>query len=220
MRTVIAGGHGKIALRLATLLANRGDEVVSVVRNPDHRAEVEATGAAVAVVDLERAAPADLAPHLAGADAVVFAAGAGPGSTAERKDTVDRAAAELLAEAAARAGVRRYVLVSSTGVDQEPDPGRGEVWAAYITAKKAAEDALRARPDLDLTIVRPGPLTNDPGVGRVRLSKDHLERREVTRDDTAAVLAAILEAPGTTGLTLELMGGENDILEAVTAVQA
>lgn len=219
MRTVIAGGHGKIALRLATLLANRGDEVVSVVRNPDHRADVEATGAAVAVVDLEKAAPGDLASHLKGADAVVFAAGAGPGSTAERKDTVDRAAAELLAEAAAQAGVRRYLLISSTGVDQEPDPDRGEVWVAYIRAKKAAEDALRARSDLDLTIVRPGPLTDDPGVGRVALSKGHLDRTEITRDDTAAVLAALLQAPRTAGLTLELMGGDADILEAVAAVQ-
>ncbi|MFC5946802.1 NAD(P)H-binding protein [Pseudonocardia lutea] len=219
MRTVIAGGHGKIALRLATLLANRGDEVVGVVRNPEHRADVEATGASVAVLDLEQASSTELAAHLEGADAVVFAAGAGPGSTAERKDTVDRAAAELLADAAKEAGVRRYLLVSSTGVDQEPDPDRGEVWVAYVRAKKAAEDALRDRSDLDLTVVRPGPLTDDPGVGRVRLSAGPLERTPIARDDTAAVLAALLEAPDTAGLTLELMGGDDDILEAVAAVR-
>jgi nucleoside-diphosphate-sugar epimerase len=220
MRTVIAGGHGKIALRLATVLANQGHEAVGVVRNPDHRADVEQTGATVVVADLEKAGAADLAPHLKGADAVVFAAGAGPGSTAERKDTVDRAAAELLADAAAQAGVRRYVLVSSTGVDQEPDPNRGEVWVAYLRAKKAAEDALRERTDLDLTILRPGPLTDDPGVGKVALSTGPLERRDVTRDDTAAVLAALLEAPGTAGLTLELMGGDQDVVGAVAGVQA
>ncbi|GAA1873056.1 NAD(P)H-binding protein [Pseudonocardia ailaonensis] len=218
MRIVIAGGHGQIALRLATLLTARGDEVTGVVRNPDHRADVEATGASVAVVDLESAAATDLAPHLEGADAVVFAAGAGPGSTAERKDTVDRAAAELLADAAAAAGVRRYLLVSATGVDAEPDPARGEVWVAYIRAKKAAEDALLGRTDLDLTILRPGTLTNDPAVGRVALSTGSLERREVTRDDVAAVLAALLAAPGTDGLTLELMGGDSPIAEAVAAV--
>lgn len=219
MRTVIAGGHGKIALRLATLLANQGHEVVGVVRNPDHRADVEQTGASAVVLDLESASAADLAPALKGADAVVFAAGAGPGSTAARKDTVDRAAAVLLADAAAQAGVRRYVLVSATGVDQPVDPARGEVWAAYVAAKKAAEDALRGRPDLDLTIVRPGTLTDDPGVGKVALSTGPLDRVDVTRDDVAAVLAAVLEAPGTAGLILELMGGTDDIVGAVAAVQ-
>jgi nucleoside-diphosphate-sugar epimerase len=218
MRIVIAGGHGQIALRLATLLAAHGDGVVGLVRNPDHRTDVEGTGAAVAVVDLESASAAELAPHLREADAVVFAAGAGPGSTAERKDTVDRAAAELLADAAAEAGVRRYLLVSATGVDAEPDPERGEVWAAYVRAKKAAEEALRPRTDLDLTILRPGPLTNDPATGRVALSTGTLERAEVTRDDVAAVLAALLQAPGTAGLTLELMGGDTAIADAVAAL--
>jgi uncharacterized protein YbjT (DUF2867 family) len=219
MRTVIAGGHGKIALRLATLLAHRGDEVVGVVRNPDHREDVGVTGAEVVVLDLESAGPDELAPALRGADAVVFAAGAGPGSSAERKDTVDRAAAVLLADAAAQAGVRRYLLVSSTGTDSEPDPARGEVWAAYIRAKKAAEDALRPRTDLDLTVLRPGPLTDDPGVGRVALSTGPLDRVEVTRDDVAAVLAALLDTPGTAGLTLELMGGDTAVTDAVAEVK-
>jgi len=219
MRTVIAGGHGKIALRLATLLVSRGDEVVGVVRNPDHRADVEDTGASVVVLDLESATATELATHLAGADAVVFAAGAGPGSGAARKDTVDRAAAELLADAAAQAAVRRYLLVSSTGVDADLDPGSDEVWVAYLRAKRAAEQALRPRTDLDLTILRPGPLTDDPGEGRVRMSTGPLDRRAVTRDDTAAVLAALLAAPGTSGLTLELMGGDTPIAEAVAEVQ-
>lgn len=220
MRTVIAGGHGKIALRLATLLANQGHEAVGVVRNPEHRADVEQTGASVAVLDLESATAEDLAPVVRGADAVVFAAGAGPGSSAARKDSVDRAAAELLADAAAQAGVRRYVLVSATGVTAEPDASRGEVWVAYVRAKKAAEDALLNRSDLDLTIVRPGTLTDEPGLGKVALSTGALDRVDVTRDDVAAVLAAVLEAPGTAGLTLELMGGDDDIVGAVAAVQA
>ncbi|MCW0213025.1 MAG: SDR family oxidoreductase [Pseudonocardia sp.] len=220
MRTVIAGGHGKIALRLATLLAGRGDEVVGVVRNPDHRDEVEATGASCVVLDLESASAADLAPSLAGADSVVFAAGAGPNSGAARKDTVDRAAAELLADAAAQAGVRRYLLVSSTGVDDEPAPDRGEVWGAYIAAKKAAEESIRARTDLDWTILRPGGLTNGPGVGRVLLTPPPVERGQISRDDTAAVLAALLDAPGTAGLVLELQDGDREIVEAVAAVQA
>ncbi|NMI02176.1 NAD(P)H-binding protein [Pseudonocardia acidicola] len=217
MRVVIAGGHGQIALRLATLLAGRGDEVVGVVRNPGHVADVEATGAAAAVLDLESATPGQLAAHLDGADAVVFAAGAGPGSGAARKDTVDRAAAVLLADAAAQAGVRRYLLISSTGVDAAPAEGTDEVWAAYLRAKKAAEDAIRAA-DLDWTVLRPGRLTDDPGTGRVLLAPPPVDRDEVTRDDTAAVLAALLDAPGTAGLTLELRAGEQAIPDAVTAL--
>jgi nucleoside-diphosphate-sugar epimerase len=220
MRTVIAGGHGKIGLRLATLLAGRGDEVVGVVRNPDHREDVEATGATCVVLDLESAGAADLAPHLEGADSVVFAAGAGPNSGAARKDTVDRAAAELLADAAVQAGVRRYLLVSSTGVDAEPAPDRGEVWAAYLVAKKAAEEAIRAHADLDWTILRPGLLTDYPGVGRVLLAPPPVEKGEISRDDTAAVLAALLDTPGTAGMVLELHDGDQEIHEAVAAVQS
>lgn len=217
MHVVIAGAHGKIGLRLAALLAGRGDVVTGVVRNPDHRADLERAGASAAVVDLESASAEELGAHLTGADAVVFAAGAGPGSGAARKDTVDRAAAELLATAAQVAGVRRYLLVSSPGVDAPPEPGTDKVWAAYLRAKKAAEEALRAT-DLDWTILRPGRLTDDPGTGRVLLAPPPVERSDVTRDDTAAVLAALLDAPRTARRVLELREGDHDVHEAVAAV--
>ncbi|MHA6779455.1 NAD(P)-binding oxidoreductase [Pseudonocardia saturnea] len=219
MHVVIAGGHGKIGLRLAALLAGRGDTVTGVVRNPDHRADLETAGAGVAVVDLESASVDELAAHLKGADAVVFAAGAGPGSSVQRKDTVDRAAAVLLADAAKQAGVGRYLLVSSTGVDADPEPGSGEVWIAYLKAKKAAEDAIRAT-DLAWTILRPGRLTDDPGTGKVLLASPPVDRADVTRDDTVAVLAALLDSPGTAGRVLELREGDLDINEAVSAVTA
>jgi uncharacterized protein YbjT (DUF2867 family) len=214
VHVVIAGGHGKIALLLTALLAGRGDTVTSVVRNPDHRADVEAAGATAVVLDLEAASTGDLAAHLAGVDAVVFAAGAGPGSSAARKDTVDRAAAVLLADAAAQAGVARYLLVSSTGVDAAPAPGTDEVWAAYLRAKKAAEEAIRATA-LAWTILRPGRLTDDPGTGRVLLAPPPVERGDVTRADTAAVLVALLDTPGTVGQVLELREGDVEIGEAV-----
>jgi uncharacterized protein YbjT (DUF2867 family) len=217
VQVVIAGAHGKIGLRLVALLAGRGDVVTGVVRNSDHRGDVEQAGGTVAVVDLESATADELAVHLADADAVVFTAGAGPGSGVARKDTVDRAAAELLAEAARLAGVRRYLLVSSTGVDEPLDPERDEVWAAYVKAKKAAEEALRAT-DLDWTILRPGRLTDDPGTGRVLLAPPPVERADVTRDDTAAVLAALLDSPGSVGKVLELREGDDEVHEAVAAV--
>ncbi|MFC4944868.1 NAD(P)H-binding protein [Pseudonocardia sp. GCM10023141] len=217
MHVVIAGGHGQIGLRLTSLLAERGDAVTGVIRNPAHREDLERAGATPAVLDLESATAAELAAHLEGADAVVFAAGAGPGSSAGRKDSVDRAAAVLLAEAAALAGVRRYLLVSSINVDAPPAAGTDEVWAAYLAAKKAAEDAIRAS-DLDWTIVRPGSLSDDPGTGRVRLVPASGARGAVTRDDTAAVLVALLDAPATAGAVLELFEGDVDVVAAVAAL--
>jgi uncharacterized protein YbjT (DUF2867 family) len=218
VHVVIAGGHGQIALRLTALLAGRGDVVTGVVRNPDHRADVEGAGGTPVVLDLEAATADDLAEHLTGADAVVFAAGAGPNSGVPRKDTVDRAAAVLLADAAERAGVRRYLLVSATGVDAEPAPDAGEVWAAYLRAKRAAEEALRATA-LNWTILRPGRLTDDPAVGTVLLAPS-VPPGAVTRDDTAAVLVALLDAPGTAGQTLELVEGDEDVFAAVAALAA
>jgi uncharacterized protein YbjT (DUF2867 family) len=216
VRVVIAGGHGQIALRLTALLAGRGDVVTGVVRNPDHRGDVEAAGGTALVSDLEAVTAEDLAPHLVGADAVVFAAGAGPTSGAPRKDTVDRAASVLLAEAAQLAGVQRYVQVSAINVDEEPDASRGDAWVAYVHAKRAADEALRAT-SLDWTILRPGRLTDDPGVGKVLLAPS-VPYGSITRDDVAAVLAAVLDNPGTIGQTLELVEGDDDVLAAVAAV--
>jgi uncharacterized protein YbjT (DUF2867 family) len=217
MRVVIAGGHGKIALRLERLLAARDDQAVGLVRNPDHVVDVRDAGARAEVVDLESSTPERVAELLRGADAVVFAAGAGPGSSAERKDTVDRAGAVLLADAAVLAGVPRYLLVSSTGVDAEPDPERGEVWAAYIRAKKAAEVQVAER-SVALVVLRPGPLTDDPAAGRVALAPPGLEREAVSRDDVAAVLVGLLDEPRTDGMVLDLMGGDVSISAGIEAL--
>ncbi|MCZ7417280.1 NAD(P)H-binding protein [Streptomyces sp. WMMC897] len=216
MRTVIAGGNGKIAVRLERLLTARGDEAVGLIRRPEAADAVRAAHAEPVVCDLESATAEEVASHLAGADAAVFAAGAGPGSGAERKDTMDRAGAELFAEACARAGVRRLLVVSALRVDEEPPPGTDPVFAAYLRAKGAADAAVRARTDLDWTILRPGRLTDEPGTGRVRLGPD-VTRAEVPREDVAAVLAALLDEPRTAGLTLGLVSGETPVPAAVTA---
>ena len=217
MYVVIAGGHGKIALLLTRQLSTRGDRVVGLVRNPDHVDDVEEQGAVAVVTDLESTTAEELAEHLRPADAVVFAAGAGPGSGAGRKDTVDRAAAVLLADAARLAGVRRYLLVSSANVDTPPAEGTDEVWAAYLAAKKAAEVAI-AGTDLDWTILRPGGLTDDAPTGKVTLAPPPVGYGQVTRADTAAVLLALLDRPGTAGTILELREGEVDVDAAAGAV--
>lgn len=218
MRVVIAGGHGQIALRLERLLAKRGDLPVGLIRRPAQIADVQATGASAHVCDLEDADVQQVSESLLGAEAVVFAAGAGPGSGAERKTTVDEQASVLLADAAERMGVRRFVQISSMGAGAAPDPGRGEVWGAYIGAKTRAEDDLRRR-DLDWTVLRPGRLTGDAGTGLVRLAEPPVERGAVPRDDVAAVIAALLlpGAPGA-GLTLELVGGDTPVEEAVRSL--
>ncbi|MFG1999903.1 SDR family oxidoreductase [Spirillospora sp. NPDC048911] len=217
MNVVIAGGHGQIALRLARLLTARGDHVLSLIRNPDHAGDVRETGAGPVECDLERATVDEVADQLTGADAVVFAAGAGPGSGAARKDTVDRAASVLLADAAERAGVRTFVQVSSMGAGQPPRAGTDDVWAAYVKAKGEAEDDLRAR-DLDWIVLRPGALTNDEGTGKVTLAEPEVGRGAVTRDDVAAVIVALLRASGVERRTLELVNGDTPIEAAVAAL--
>jgi uncharacterized protein YbjT (DUF2867 family) len=215
MRVVIAGGHGQIAMQLERLLAARGDDAVGIVRNPDHVADLEQVGAKAVVLDLERSSVDDLVPVLSGADAVVFAAGAGPGSGSARKDTVDRDAAVLLADGALAAGVRRYVMVSAIRAD-DADPDSDEVFQVYLRAKGAADAYVREQ-DLDWTVVRPGRLTDEPGTGQVRLGPD-VEYGEVPRADVAATLLGVLDDPATAGKQFNLVGGGTPVATALTDV--
>ncbi|MHA3022268.1 SDR family oxidoreductase [Mycobacterium sp. BMJ-28] len=215
MHVVIAGGHGKIALILERLLAERGDTVSGLIRNPAQADDLRAAGAQPVVLDLERAGAAEVADAVRGADAVVFAAGAGPGSGAARKQTVDRDAAVLLADAAEAAGVPRYVMVSAIAADDRSlDDGYDEVFRAYIRAKSEADANVRARPGLQTTIVRPGGLTDEPGTGKVRIAET-TGRGSIPRADVAAVLLAVLDDPGTAGRTFEVISGDVPVAEAL-----
>jgi uncharacterized protein YbjT (DUF2867 family) len=206
---VIAGGHGKVALRLARVLCARGHEVRSLIRNPGHAAGVHATGAEPVVADLE--ALDDLSPVVAGAEVVVFAAGAGPGSGPERKRTVDLGAAVKLRDAALAVRARRYLMVSSMGAD---DPARGsEAMRPYLEAKAQADAAVSSS-DLEWTIVRPGMLTDEPGTGSVTVGPS-VPRGAVARDDVAAVLAACLDEPRTVRATFEVVAGDTPIAQAL-----
>ncbi|MEU1533874.1 SDR family oxidoreductase [Streptomyces fagopyri] len=215
MRIVIAGGHGQIALRLERLLAARGDEVAGIIRRAEQGDDLRAAGAEPVLCDLESASVEEVAAHLRGADAAVFAAGAGPGSGTARKDTVDRGAAVLFADAAEQAGVRRYVVVSSMRAD--PSHQGDDVFDAYLRAKGAADEYVRGRTALDWTILRPGGLINDAGTGLVRLEAS-TGRGTVTRDDVAAVLAELVDTSATAGLTLELISGSTPVSVAVKSV--
>ena len=191
--------------------AGRGDEAVGLVRNPAHVADLEALGAEGVVADLE--GDADVAAAIEGADAVVFAAGAGPGSGAGRKRSMDLGGAVKLIDAARAAGVSRYLMISAMGTS---DPTAGGPMQPYLEAKAEADAALRDS-GLDWTILKPGRLTDDPGSGHVALAEALGRRGEVSRDDVAAVLAAALEEPATVGRELELLAGDTPIPEAVRA---
>lgn len=206
----IAGGHGKIALILGRLLAERGDTVRGLIRNPDQADDLRAVGIEPVVADLE--SESDIASAIRGADAVVFAAGAGPGSGDARKKTVDLGGAVKLIEAAKAEGVSRYLIVSSMGADKAPEDG-AEGFGAYLQAKFEADEAVRAS-GLDYTVIRPGGLTDDPGTGLVTIAED-TGRGKVPRADVAAVFVACLDTPSTIGQSFDLISGTTPIPDAL-----
>jgi nucleoside-diphosphate-sugar epimerase len=205
VRVVVAGGHGQIGLRLLRRLADGGHEPVGLIRRADQADDIRQVGAEPLVLDLEAADEVSL-----DADAIVFAAGAGPGSGAARKWSMDYGGAAKLM----KAGPRRYLMVSAMGASDPP--GGDEVFAVYLQAKAKADQELRAS-GLDYTIVRPGGLTDDPGTGRVRIG-ERLERGYVPRDDVAAVLYAALDRHLASGATFDLVSGDQEIEEALESL--
>ena len=212
MRIVIAGGHGQIARHFGRLVTENGHQAIAMIRDPEQIPDVQQDGMEPAMIDLEATDVAEMTEIVRGADAVVFAAGGGPDGNAARKETVDKGAAIMLADAAEAAGVRRYVMISSMGTD-DADPDSDDVFQVYLRAKKAADDDVRGR-DLDWTIVRPGRLIDDVPTGHVQLGE--LERGSVTRGDVAHVLAEVFDADNTIGKTFDVLGGDVAIKRAVS----
>jgi uncharacterized protein YbjT (DUF2867 family) len=213
MEVLVIGGHGKVGLRLLRLLARDGHRGRGVIRNPDQASDLAAVGAEPVLCDLEHGD--DLRPHLGTDDAMVFAAGAGPGSGPERKRTVDYGAAVRSMEAASDLGVTRFVLVSSIGTHDVA--GAGDAMRPYLQAKRDADDALK-QSGLEWTIVKPGQLTDAPGSGRIKVSRTFGGRAAVPRDDVALVLLECLQAPNTIGAEFELFEGDVPAREAVRSL--
>jgi uncharacterized protein YbjT (DUF2867 family) len=212
MHVVVIGGHGKVARRLLQLLAERGDRATGIIRNPNQVADLGDVGAEAIVGDIE--AMDDISGLVAGADAVVFAAGAGAGSGPERKRTVDYGGAIKLIEACRKAAIDRYLMISAMGVRNPA--ARSEQMRPYYEAKLEADQALMAS-GLDWTIVRPGMLTDDPGTGLIAVA-DELERGAIPREDVAATLLACLDEPGTAEIAFDVVSGDTPIAEAITAL--
>jgi uncharacterized protein YbjT (DUF2867 family) len=208
-RVIVIGGHGKIALQLARILSERGDEVSSVFRNPEHSDDVAGTGAKPVVADIEQLDTNTLANLLAGHDAVVFSAGAGGGNPA-RTYAVDRDAAIRAIDAAAQAGVRRFVMVSYFGAGPDHGVPGDDPFFAYAQAKAAADAHLRAS-DLDWTVLGPGRLTLEPATGRIAIG----EGKAVSRADVALVVAAALADDSTIRRTIEFNNGDVPIADAL-----
>jgi uncharacterized protein YbjT (DUF2867 family) len=211
VNVVIVGGHGKIGMRLAKLLADRGDSPRGIIRKTEQAGDLEAIGAEPIVLDIENV---EIDDAVAGSDAVVFAAGAGADSGPARKRTVDHAGAVKLADAAKGHGIRRYLIVSAIGANH-PERWSDEMkpyYEAKAEADKYVEDS-----GLDYTIVRPGGLTDDPGTGTVDLG-DAPGRGTVTRDDVALVLAELLTADNAIGKSFDLLNGETPVAEAIAAL--
>ena len=211
-RVLVIGGHGKIALLLAPLLTERGDAVTAVIRNPAHADEVRATGAEPVVFDVEHASRQELSALIAGHDAVVWSAGAGGGDPA-RTRAVDHLAAVLSMDAAADAGVRRYVMVSyfNASPDHGIDPSHS--FHAYAAAKAAADEHLRAT-DLDWTVLGPSRLTDGDATGTIDAGA--AESAEVSRANVAHVIAQTLQEPATIGRTIRFNDGAEPIADALT----
>lgn len=212
-RIAIVGGHGQVAQHLLTALRTTEHTPVALVRTEDYRVELEALGAEVRLLDIEKQDAAGFAEAFDGCQAVVFAAGGGADGNIERKRSVDLEGSLKSIEGARLAGIERFVQISAISVDEPLPEDTDEVWRVYVEAKRDADAALRAS-DLAWTIIRPGRLTNDPATGLVALGAD-VERGEVTRADVAAVVAACLDEESTTGQQWNLVNGEVSVADAV-----
>lgn len=210
-RIVVIGGHGKVALLLAPLLVEEGHEVTSVIRNPDHAAEVEAGGATALVADIEQLDVDGLADLLRGHDAVVWSAGAGGGDP-ERTRAVDQDAAIRSMDAAAAAEVPRYVMVSYCGAGPDHGIDPDNPFHAYAQAKAAADEHLRAS-DLEWTVLGPSGLTLDPPSGAIHVGREGSGK--VSRANVARVITATLGANSTVRRTIEFHDGAQPIDDAI-----
>jgi uncharacterized protein YbjT (DUF2867 family) len=209
----VVGGNGQIARLLHPLLVERGHTPVALVRKESYRADLEAAGAEVRLLDIEQADEAASAAAFEGAHAVVFAAGGGAVGDNERKRTVALEGSLKSIAGARAAGISRFVQVSAIGVDDPLPEDTAPVWKAYVEAKRDADAALRDS-GLDWTIIRPGRLTDDEPTGLVELGED-VARAEVPRADVAAVLAEVVDSGAGIGAQVALVSGDTPVADAV-----
>ncbi len=211
MRVLVAGANGQVGQHVVRLLAEKGHEVRAMIRDKDQAPTLRELGGEPVVADLE----GEVAHTVEGCDAVIFSAGGGPGSGAEKKETIDRQGAVKLVEAAKKHGTRRYVMVSAMGA-ADPEAG-SEAMQPYLHAKAQADETLQES-GLDYTIVRPGSLTDEAGTGTVEAAPSLGKRGEIPREDVARAIVATLEKENTFGKTFEVLSGDTPIEEALDSL--
>lgn len=209
MKITVVGAHVQIAMLLHPKLIENGHKVRGIIRKEEQADDLRELGVEPVIADIEK--QDDISEAVGMDDAVLFAAGAGPGSGAARKWTVDREGAIKLMEACHKNGIERYVIISAMGLDT---PRGSEVFRVYQKAKAEADKALR-NSGLDYTIVKLGRLTDEAGKGKVSIDKDQ-ERGEIPREDVAEVLARVIEMRETIGKKFDLVSGDQSITETLS----
>jgi uncharacterized protein YbjT (DUF2867 family) len=211
MRIVVVGGHGRTGILLIEQLIEAGHSVVATIRNPKHLADMVRRGAETNVLDLDTSPLESFVHAFKGADAVVFAAGSaeGEGSAIDRKGTL------RTVRAAEKAGVTRYVSISSIGASTGLSTrGFSAEMKDYYAAKRTAAKHIQGS-SLKWTILEPGELTDKPGTGKVTLSEAAIDVGAIPRADVAAAVVAVLAEPKTAGHTFQLVGGSTAIARAL-----
>jgi len=215
MNVLVIGANGQVGQKVVKALADSKHEATAMVRKEEQVEKLKQLGAAKVVLgNLEK----DFSDAFEGVDAVIFAAGSGGSTGADKTLTIDLWGAVKAARYAEEKGVKRFVQLSSIGSDN-PDAG-GEEMKPYLVAKRTADDLLQ-NTGLDYTIIRPGALTNGEGIGKIELSEGGFSSREgrsITRADVAHLLVGVLERDKTHHKTVEVLQGEKPIGDALDSL--
>jgi uncharacterized protein YbjT (DUF2867 family) len=211
LRVIVIGGSGRTGKLVVEKLLAAGHVAVGTIRNPKHMAALVKLGAEVALIDLDKSAFDDIVYAMKGADAVVFAAGSAAGESSE----LDRKGTLRTVRAAEKAGVKRYLSISSIGASTGLSTrSMDDEMKDYYRQKRAAGKHITAS-SLDWTILEPGELTDGGGTGKVLLSQEAINEESIPREDVAAVVLALLEEPKTIGKVFQLTRGKSTVKTAL-----
>ena len=214
MKVLVIGANGQIGQHLIRLLSESNEHTVrAMVRTKEQAESFESKGVEVAVANLEGSVK-EIADAAKGCEAIVFTAGSGGKTGADKTLLVDLDGAAKAVEAAEQLGLNRFVMVSALQAH------RRENWndkiRHYYAAKHYADKILE-QSGLLYTIIRPGGLLNEPGTGKVTVA-ENLSRASISREDVANTILVSLNEERTINRSFDLVSGETSIREALKAL--